>query len=68
MHDFSFTLLGRVQQLVKPKQQSTNAGQNVYSPFKLPASQVRIFRSALLKRKGEGQEGGEKTDKIHPQN
>lgn len=54
--------------LVKSKQ-STNTGQNLYSPFKLPACQVKIFgRSAVLKRKGGGGEGGIKPDKNNPQN
>lgn len=67
MHDLSLTLLGRVQQLLKSKQQSTSAGQSMYSLFLLPAHQVKIFgRSVLLKIKG-GRGGEKKTQtKLTP--
>jgi len=67
MHDLSITLLCRVQQLVKSKQQSTNTRQSMYAQFILSAHQVKMFgRSVLLKRKKRKK--GKKTDKTHPQN
>lgn len=53
MYDLSLKLLGRVQQS-RSKQQFTNTGQSMYSPFKLSAHQGKIFViKVLLKRKGK---------------
>lgn len=71
MHDLSLTLLGRVQQVVKCKQQSTNTWQSIYSLFKFPAHQVKIFwQKCTAQKKGEKKKviKKENPDKIHPPN
>lgn len=58
MHDLSLTLLWRVQQVVKYKQQSINTGQSIYSLFKFPAHQVKIFWQKCIAQKKRGEKKG----------